>query len=637
MASKGQKRKLWTEESMAAALQSVRDGKGLRETSRLYNVPVETLRRRVTGQVEPGCKPGPATILTDEEEDRLCHYLTEMCDIGYGLTREDVQRLAFSIVERIHRKHPFKDGKAGRGWFEGFMARHSNLVQRKPQPLSYCRALRSNPETIKDFFGKLGAIYGRLNLVSKPMQIFNADETGISIVHKPGKVIAQLGRRNVYAITAAEKGKTHTVLSCASASGFVLPPMIIYPRKQKVPDRLKEGCVANTLFANSENGWINNSLYLQWFKFFLDNIPPTRPVLLIEDGHSSHVSIELIELARENGVHLLCLPAHTTHILQPLDVGVFKSFKVHFSKACHRYLCSHPGQVITTEIIASLLKEAWHQALTPVNVMSGFKKCGIHPLNPGEISDRQLAPSKAFTPAATTTVPPSPDNELFTSEQQSLYKRRFEEGYDLPDPDYLAWLKIVHPEVTSPPCSDSKSSVHGSSKATTSSTDSDVLSELLVLPKPRKPQSKHPRKPALNSKAVMVTDDKVFDELKLKEKEKEMAEEKKKLKLIEKQEKKREKDNKNKGKDPISKKKGKESYVKKHPRPETTLTSGDTNTSADSDDTVCPGCGLVCKDDPGGLWVCCDNSNCETWYCFNCSGIPDKEDIPEYYYCPSCI
>ena len=101
-----------------------------------------------------------------------------------------------------------------------------------------------------------------------------------------------------------------------------------------------------------------------------------------------------------------------------------------------------------------------------------------------------------------------------------LYKRRFEEGYDFPDPDYLAWLKIVLPEVTSPPCSDSKSSVHGSSKATTSSTDSDVLSELLVLPKLRKPQSKHPRKPALNSKAVMVTDDKVFDELKLKEKEK---------------------------------------------------------------------------------------------------------------------
>ena len=60
--------------------------------------------------------------------------------------------------------------------------------------------------------------------------------------------------------------------------------------------------------------------------------PLTRPVLLIEDGHSSHVSIKLIELARKNGVHLLCLPAHTTHILPPLDVGVFKSFKAYFQR-----------------------------------------------------------------------------------------------------------------------------------------------------------------------------------------------------------------------------------------------------------------------------------------------------------------
>lgn len=74
------------------------------------------------------------------------------------------------------------------------------------------------------------------------------------------------------------------------------------------------------------------------FKFFVGNIPPTRPVLLIQDGHVSHVSIEAIEFARANDIHLLCLPSHTTHILQPLDVGVFKSFKTNFNKACSNYV-----------------------------------------------------------------------------------------------------------------------------------------------------------------------------------------------------------------------------------------------------------------------------------------------------------
>ena len=196
------------------------------------------------------------------------------------------------------------------------------------------------------------------------MQIFNADETGVSVVHKPGKVIAQLGRHNVYSITSAERGKTHTILSCVSASGYVLPPLMIYPRKKSVPDNLKVGAVPNTVFRNSDSGWINSDIYFKWLKLFSQNIPPTRPVLLIQDGHASHISIEVIEYARANSIYILCLPAHTTHILQPLDVGVFKSFKSNFSKACTHYLARHPGRVITTDVLASLVSEAWPLSLS---------------------------------------------------------------------------------------------------------------------------------------------------------------------------------------------------------------------------------------------------------------------------------
>ena len=131
-----QKRKLWTDESMEAAYQAVLDGKGLRETSRLYNVPVETLRRRVNGSIGLGCKPGLATILNDEQEDLLCKYIIKIADMGYGLTKEDVQHLAFSIVEKIGCKHPFIDGKAGHGWFDGFKSRHPQLTFYTPQSLS---------------------------------------------------------------------------------------------------------------------------------------------------------------------------------------------------------------------------------------------------------------------------------------------------------------------------------------------------------------------------------------------------------------------------------------------------------------------------------------------------------------------
>ena len=354
--------KFWCEESMLEAVKSIEDdGKGLCKAAHVYNVLVETLRCRIVGITSLDAKPGWDTVLTSEEERRLAQYIVDMCDMGFGLTRQDVMRVAYSIVEKSGREHPFSNGMAGRAWFDGFRSHNPNLTMRISQPLSYSQATASNKEIIDDFFAKLGAIYARLNLLTKPMQIFNVDKTGISVIHKTGKVISQVGRKNVWSVTSGEKGKTHTVITCVSASGFVIPPMMIYPRK-RMNEKLKQGAVPETLFECSDSGWINEELYVKWFKFFLTKIPPTRPVLLIEDGHSSHISIDVIKLARNNGVHLLCLPAHTTHMLQPLDVGMFKSLKSNYLTACKKHLSNHPGQVITTDVLASLLAQAWPES-----------------------------------------------------------------------------------------------------------------------------------------------------------------------------------------------------------------------------------------------------------------------------------
>ena len=93
------KRKQWTPESMDAAVSYVKnENSSLREAARLryINLPVETLRRRVTGSVEMGCKPGPPTVLTTEEEARLAKYLVDMAGMGFCLSREDIMAMAFN-------------------------------------------------------------------------------------------------------------------------------------------------------------------------------------------------------------------------------------------------------------------------------------------------------------------------------------------------------------------------------------------------------------------------------------------------------------------------------------------------------------------------------------------------------------
>ena len=64
-------RKQWSKESMVAALQDVKDGINVREAARLYNLPYETLRRRVVEKVELVCRSGPPTVLTEHEEAEL--------------------------------------------------------------------------------------------------------------------------------------------------------------------------------------------------------------------------------------------------------------------------------------------------------------------------------------------------------------------------------------------------------------------------------------------------------------------------------------------------------------------------------------------------------------------------------------
>ena len=108
------KRKLWSEDSMLAATNSVvHDNMSLREASRLYNVPFETLRRRANGSVKLGCKPGLSTVLSEEEEELLANYLIQMSEMGFGLSHDTVMHLAYNIVEKAKRKHQFKGEKAG--------------------------------------------------------------------------------------------------------------------------------------------------------------------------------------------------------------------------------------------------------------------------------------------------------------------------------------------------------------------------------------------------------------------------------------------------------------------------------------------------------------------------------------------
>ena len=61
----------------------------------------------------------------------------------------------------------------------------------------------------------------------------------------------------------------------------------------------------------SDSGWIDSELFLSWMnKAFLKHCGSQRPVLLFVDGHASHITLDVIDVAKENDVILFCLPPH---------------------------------------------------------------------------------------------------------------------------------------------------------------------------------------------------------------------------------------------------------------------------------------------------------------------------------------
>ena len=104
-------------------------------------------------------------------------------------------------------------------------------------------------------------------------------------------------------------------------------------------------------------GWTSNKHGLQWLHRCFE--PATREKaggkmhLLLCDSHESHVTPEFIIHCMFHNIVLLILPPHTSHLTQPLDIGIFSPLKRHMAEELHG--------IIMTEV-ACLQKVEWVSA-----------------------------------------------------------------------------------------------------------------------------------------------------------------------------------------------------------------------------------------------------------------------------------
>lgn len=403
----------WSEEAMARAKNSVLNGHlGMRAASSHFKVPYTTLQRRIkesrlrtairndpnNAQIPPIRKSiGHPTIFSTEQESELVDRLKSLSSRGFGHSSMSVRRAVymFAKLKNINTSWSDETKMAGKDWFHSFMNRHKHSISlRKPEGLSKARAMGLNKEAVNNFYDILNGVCIKLDLQDQPHIIYNVDESGFPMNNMPLKVVSEKGKSEVASLTSLERGENVTAVVCCSASGVFIPPFIIFKGK-RMREEFKHGMPPGSQVAMSESGYINEDLFLVWLQHFQKHRSPGRCLLLL-DGHISHKSLQCLEYCMEHEIELICLPPHTTHVLQPLDRTVFKPLKTYYHHETNSFVHTNPTASITKFVFGRIFSAAWRKGATVGNAVKGFECTGIYPFHPNKISPEKFLPSTIF-------------------------------------------------------------------------------------------------------------------------------------------------------------------------------------------------------------------------------------------------
>lgn len=366
----------WSEESMKMAYSAVMNHElSIREASARFCIPYTTLCDRVNGRVKFGSHSGPVCYLNDNEEEEIVTFLSSAASMGFARSKKEVLCVVEAILASKGTPRCISNG-----WWESFVKRHPQLCLRKAEKVSAARHSATDPVILDKYFDLLERTLEEYDLFDEPASIFNCDESGMCFEHKPPAVVAVRGQKHPRAITSNTKRQV-TVMACANAAGYCIPPFLIFKRKT-LPKSILEHEVPGTTYCLSDSGWMDSETFDHWFSnHFLIHAPPSRPLLLLLDGHSSHFNPQFITKAAHEKIIVFCLPPNTTHLLQPLDKGIFGPLKVYWNEECHRYLRTHPGEVISDYTFNYVFGRAWGRAMTIPNAVSAFRTTGVYPFD----------------------------------------------------------------------------------------------------------------------------------------------------------------------------------------------------------------------------------------------------------------
>ena len=447
----------------AAKIMIETQGISIRAAAKANGVPRETLRRWISDppmQVGAGRPP----VLTAVEEELIVVAMEQCSSLAWPCGTDEIALMVKSYLDNLGKETPFKDNVPGEDWMISFKRRWQNRIRmRKPEVLTKARAENLNEVTLKSFFDmyqKVLSENGFFQSENAADRIFNADESGFATDPNKRKMFFKKSSRDSYLLSPTCGKAMYTVLVCGSASGIYLPPLVVYKGLNLYGSWCENG-PEGTQYSHSPSGWMADTIFENWFKDtfipFVSNLE--KPVILMFDGHGSHLTYNTVKSAIDNMIIIICIPPSTSHALQPLDVGVFFPLKGRWRKILLRFYRESRMQSVEKGSFPSLLKQLW-ETVSSTHLINGFRKAGLWPFNQAAVSVEKCVaeaddiivetepgadtPRKALRQAIINAIapPPSKDTEKALENAKKKRKRvQAKSGEVLTTPTVLQRLK----------------------------------------------------------------------------------------------------------------------------------------------------------------------------------------------------
>ncbi|RYO93061.1 hypothetical protein DL762_001324 [Monosporascus cannonballus] len=220
-------------------------------------------------------------------------------------------------------------------------------------------------------------------------------------------VLGEAFRKSILLKDAFKRGWI-TIIACVSANGRSLPPLVIFSgvdvQQQWFPDS-DDKTYENWYFTTSENGWTNTEIGLKWLrKVFIPHTKPQNPDewrLLVIDGHNSHTTEEFMWIYLQNKIYIIFLPAHASHVFQPLNVSIFTTLKRRYRYWFReRYYGRASEATDKTDFLWAFAK-AWEKVMiTSEYIIKGWEATGLRPINKRKVlNNRYVKEGGAITNA----------------------------------------------------------------------------------------------------------------------------------------------------------------------------------------------------------------------------------------------